>query len=274
MDNNKNLIQLIKDNLNAILDAVNENYIELNKSVENLKKENQELKEIVEELSGKIEKISITPVVPIEDKNLEEFLFVSKEDEQESDPKIEQESNIKTEQEPEKVEEFIAIQKDSIPDIKTQIEQQLKSQEQIEEEEGPESMFELDTDSLSEDGTLAVEAQEESGDLFSQSTYEENQTPKILNDAIKPDWQDWEVDYPAPYLDDIMAGISFNDRIMFLRELFNSDDQQFKSTIEYLNQLSNFKSAVTYLRREFPQWNESSNEVYRFYMNVRRKLRS
>ena len=97
--------------------------------------------------------------------------------------------------------------------------------------------------------------------------------PKILHEASKPDWYDWEVDYPAPYVEDIQDGIGFNDKILFIRELFNEDDESFASTIDKLNSLEVFKGAVEYVRANFPDWDEQGDVVYRFYMSVRRKLR-
>lgn len=99
-----------------------------------------------------------------------------------------------------------------------------------------------------------------------------------VNDAAKPDWYDWEVDYPASYIDDIYKGISFNDRYEFVKELFNvtgnlsEAEIVFKETLDDINCMDNFKEVVAYIRHRFPQWDEQSDEVYRFYMIVRRKF--
>ena len=101
---------------------------------------------------------------------------------------------------------------------------------------------------------------------------------KIVNEAAKPDWYDWEVDYPAAYVDDVYKGISFNDRFEFIKELFNvtgsldEAEMAFKETLDMINSLENFKQVVAYIRERFPQWDEQSDEVYRFYMAVRRKF--
>lgn len=99
-----------------------------------------------------------------------------------------------------------------------------------------------------------------------------------VNDAAKPDWYDWEVDYPAAYIDDIYKGISFNDRYEFVKELFNVTGNLseaeiiFKETLDDINGMDSFKEVVAYIRHRFPQWDELSDEVYRFYMVVRRKF--
>ena len=107
---------------------------------------------------------------------------------------------------------------------------------------------------------------------------EADSIPKILNEAAKPDWFDWEVDYPASYVDDVFRAISFNDRYEFIKELFNISgdlgeaEVLFKDTLDDINEMETFKQVVEYIRRRFPQWDEQSDEVYRFYMAIRRKF--
>lgn len=106
----------------------------------------------------------------------------------------------------------------------------------------------------------------------------ERQEAKIVNEAAKPDWYDWEVDYPADYVDDVYKAISFNDRFEFIKELFNISgdlgeaEYLFKDTLDDINEMENFKQVVAYIRHRFPKWDEQSDEVYRFYMAVRRRF--
>lgn len=106
----------------------------------------------------------------------------------------------------------------------------------------------------------------------------ERQETKIVNEAAKPDWYDWEVDYPADYVDDVYKAISFNDRFEFIKELFNLSgdlgeaEYLFKDTLDDINEMENFKQVVAYIRHRFPKWDEQSDEVYRFYMAVRRRF--
>ena len=75
-----------------------------------------------------------------------------------------------------------------------------------------------------------------------------------------------------------MMYINFNDRYEFVKELFNvtgnPDEAEmiFKETLDAINEMENFKVVVAYMRERFPQWDEQSDEVYRFYMAVRRKF--
>ncbi len=107
---------------------------------------------------------------------------------------------------------------------------------------------------------------------------QEDDVPKIINEAARPDWFDWEVDYPASYVEDVYKAISFNDRYEFIKELFNISgdlgdaEVLFKDTLDEINEMENFKQVVAYIRERFPLWDEQSDEVYRFYMAIRRKF--
>ena len=123
-----------------------------------------------------------------------------------------------------------------------------------------------------------LESEPEAACIDLNSVFEESKGVQIVNEAAKPDWYDWEVDYPASYVDDVYKGISFNDRYEFIKELFNVsgslDEAEllFKETLDMINEMDNFKKVVAYIRERFPQWDEQSDEVYRFYMAVRRKF--
>lgn len=95
---------------------------------------------------------------------------------------------------------------------------------------------------------------------------------ELVMDKARPDWYDWEVDIPGPYIEDIRDGIGLNDRILFLNDLFYGDEEAFASAILALNGMDRLVEAVEYMRERYPQWNEESDEVYRFYMIVRRRF--
>jgi hypothetical protein len=87
----------------------------------------------------------------------------------------------------------------------------------------------------------------------------------------KPDWYDWEVDYPAAYVDDLIGSMGLNDKMQFINELFNGKEIEFENVIEEIDNIGNFKKIVAHLREEYPEWDETSDIVYRFYMHIRRK---
>ncbi|MGE4415097.1 MAG: hypothetical protein AB7D08_07190 [Bacteroidales bacterium] len=81
----------------------------------------------------------------------------------------------------------------------------------------------------------------------------------------------WMIDNPGTKVDDIHQAITLNDKLCFIRELFNGDVDQYRLSIQKVNEMGSFKEALEYTRQAFPHWDEGSNEVYRFYMIVRRR---
>ena len=94
----------------------------------------------------------------------------------------------------------------------------------------------------------------------------------LLMDKAKPDWYDWEVDIPGPHIDDVWDGIGLNDRMLFQRELFYGNEDDFRDTVAALNRMERLVQAMEYIRERYPDWDEESDEVYRFYMTVRRRF--
>lgn len=72
---------------------------------------------------------------------------------------------------------------------------------------------------------------------------------------------------------DIHKAINLNERIAFIRDLFNGDVKKYTGTIDQLNALDDFSQAIDYINREF-NWDQSSDNfktfieiVYRRYIN-------
>lgn len=82
----------------------------------------------------------------------------------------------------------------------------------------------------------------------------------------------WLIDIPGPRLADVSDGITLNDKILFINDLFNGDDQQYRLSIQRINEMSSLDEVLDYTRNAFPDWDEDSQATYRFYMNVRRKV--
>ena len=100
---------------------------------------------------------------------------------------------------------------------------------------------------------------------------EEEKPVETKEEKSKPDWYDWEVDYPAAYVDDLIGSMGLNDKMQFINELFNGKEIEFENVIEEIDNIGNFKKIVAHLREEYPEWDETSDIVYRFYMHIRRK---
>ncbi len=81
----------------------------------------------------------------------------------------------------------------------------------------------------------------------------------------------WMFDIPGERVEDVRDAILFNDRINFIRELFMEDEEQYEFTMDRINETPSFVEVVSEMRAAF-EWDENSDEVYRFYMAVRRRF--
>lgn len=82
----------------------------------------------------------------------------------------------------------------------------------------------------------------------------------------------WRTDRPGSPVRNILSAISLNDRMLFIRTLFNDDPALFQKTISVFNSLSSLAEAEAYIRSHFPKWDMSSDTVYRFMMAARRRF--
>lgn len=73
-------------------------------------------------------------------------------------------------------------------------------------------------------------------------------------------------------IDNIEDAMSQADLNFFTQELFDGDEYQFRLTAERINEMEDFKSVVREMRETFPEWDESSQAVYLFYMIVKRRF--
>ncbi|HOE04822.1 MAG TPA: hypothetical protein PLZ52_06365 [Bacteroidales bacterium] len=98
----------------------------------------------------------------------------------------------------------------------------------------------------------------------------ENKTS--LNDllALKGSQQDVATRITAKPITDIRSAIGVGDRFLFIRELFDGDNDNFNKTIDYLNSLQQSHEAQSYLNSNF-KWNSDSNTVKHFMSIIQRK---
>ena len=83
----------------------------------------------------------------------------------------------------------------------------------------------------------------------------------------------WMMDIPGGEVANLISGISLNDTVLFINTLFREDPKLFQKTVTQLNAMASLEDAVSFLVNHFPEWNLSSELVYRFMMAVRRKLK-
>ena len=83
----------------------------------------------------------------------------------------------------------------------------------------------------------------------------------------------WRTDIPGPEVKSIRSAIGLGDQVVFINKLFRKDGALYQSTIDKLNNTETFAEAMSFLSENFPEWNLESDDVYRFMMAVRRKIR-
>ena len=156
--------------------------------------------------------------------------------------------------------------------------------------EVPEPVFDtLDVDTEEEEEEFSFDPEEEIQEEPAEEPVEEpaeepaeeepveeepvEEEPKPDPEKKGEDWYDWEYDYPAEYVDDLLDTMGINDKLEFVRELFHSDPAMFNSQMKEIDTMPNFKAIVQYFRQAHPEWKEDSDTVYRLYMHIRRKFR-
>lgn len=133
------------------------------------------------------------------------------------------------------------------------------------EEEAPESVF---------------------GELWGESkpAPAKKSVPRTLNDVnaasvhkavidSRPDKPRWYTDIPGSEVKDVRSAISLNDRVLFICSLFRDDSMLFQDVVNRINSFPTLEKAVEYLSETFPEWDIYSDNVHRFMMAVRRKIR-
>ncbi len=75
----------------------------------------------------------------------------------------------------------------------------------------------------------------------------------------------------AQVLRNLMSVIGLNDRFRFRHDLFSNSDELFRETIDILNKIENFDSAVDYLMKKF-EWDEEDATVVYFYDIIKPKF--
>lgn len=154
--------------------------------------------------------------------------------------------------------------------------------------EVPEPVFDtLDVDTEEEEEEFSFDPEEEIQEEPVEEPAEEEpveeepveeepvaEEPKPDPEKKGEDWYDWEYDYPAEYVDDLLDTMGINDKLEFVRELFHSDPAMFNSQMKEIDTMPNFKAIVQYFRQAHPEWKEDSDTVYRLYMHIRRKFRN
>ena len=157
-----------------------------------------------------------------------------------------------------------AVQEETAPEI-TETSETATGDLPAAEEEAPESVF---------------------GELWGESkpAPAKKPAPRTLNDVnaasvhkavidSRPDKPRWYTDIPGSEVKDVRSAISLNDRVLFICSLFRDDSMLFQDVVNRINSFPTLEKAVEYLSETFPEWDIYSDNVHRFMMAVRRKIR-
>lgn len=82
----------------------------------------------------------------------------------------------------------------------------------------------------------------------------------------------WTTDLPGSPVKNVISAVSLNDRVLFINTLFGEDPLRFQHAIAVFNGLPSFADAVEYVQSTYPDWDLSSEVVYRLMMAVRRRF--
>lgn len=187
------------------------------------------------------------------------------------------------------------VHEDFLPEISEAIQEET-APGIIAVEEGPaesvlvESRPEIPAESETATGDLPA-AEEEApesvfGELWGESkpAPAKKPVPRTLNDVnaasvhkavidSRPDKPRWYTDIPGSEVKDVRSAISLNDRVLFICSLFRDDSMLFQDVVNRINSFPTLEKAVEYLSETFPEWDIYSDNVHRFMMAVRRKIR-
>ncbi len=202
--------------------------------------------------------IEIDEIVPVAEASVEESQTVEVQE-----IPLEVEEDLPVEETPEELPEDELVEEIQVEEAPESIEDVLRDlPAAIEEEE--EAVEEEDDDDLP--GVFDIPEPLTVADKASV------EAKPILNEVITADYA-WRKDMPGTPVRDIRSAISLNDRVIFINLLFKEDAQAFVDTLSKINAMETLDEAVGFVCASFPEWDLSSELVYRFMMAVRRKVR-
>ncbi len=83
----------------------------------------------------------------------------------------------------------------------------------------------------------------------------------------------WRTDIPGPEVKSLRSAIALGDQVVFINRLFRKDSALYQDTVDRLNAMGSLSEAISYLSGTFPEWDLNSDDVYKFMMAVRRRIR-
>lgn len=119
---------------------------------------------------------------------------------------------------------------------------------------------------------LSLEAEKKEGRQYKDLNGKNSSNGKIIMEVMAEKTA-WYRDMPGAEVKSLRSAIALGEQVMFIKRLFRGDSALYQDTIEKLNAMTGLSSAVEYISQTFPEWDMESDDVYRFMMAVRRKIR-
>ena len=111
----------------------------------------------------------------------------------------------------------------------------------------------------------------ETGKTISINDKEEKRARKAVVDVLGEKFP-WRTAVQGSPVKNVISAISLNDRVLFINTLFKEDPLAFQDAIAAFNSMTTLEEAEKYVFENFPEWNFSSDTVFKLMMAVRRKL--
>ena len=118
---------------------------------------------------------------------------------------------------------------------------------------------------------LKTEGIKETGKTISINDKEEKRARKAVVDVLGDKFP-WRTAVQGSPVKNVISAISLNDRVLFINTLFKEDPLAFQDAIAAFNSMTTLEEAEKYVFENFPEWNFSSDTVFKLMMAVRRKL--
>ena len=96
-----------------------------------------------------------------------------------------------------------------------------------------------------------------------------------LNEMLSAKLKQGSVNYQRKKMDDLKAAISINDKMVFIKELFNGYNLAYSEAIEIVNRFDSFDAADNFLQKNYAVKNDWENKqitVARFYEYLQQKF--
>ena len=183
-------------------------------------------------------------------------------------PEIVEEVPVEPVVEPMAEEKAIEVVEEPVEEVKEVVPEpvklEVKPEPVAESDDMPESLFGDAPEPIEDSGKGRRKA--------GRAVYQTSAAPKAVVDAMAAKAA-WRNDMPGPEVRSLRSAIALGDQVVFINRLFRKDSSLYQTTIDTLNNTPTLSAAIDYLSETFPEWDLESEDVYRFMMAVRRKIR-